>query len=91
VNAVLKQLQTEHAALLEFARAVRALEITLAHPEATAADEQKAEARYDIALSAVLPLLDAKAQIGYLCSIPTEAAAIGAALDGESLEQGEPV
>lgn len=87
MNAAHTQLQTEHAALLEFARAVLALESTLGHPEATAADENAAEARYTAALTAVVPLIYPQTQP---VAIPAEAAAIGAALDSESLEQGEP-
>lgn len=78
----------ERDVLLEFARAVRSLESTLGHPEASAADENAAEARYTTALKAVVPLL--YPQIATAVAVPAEAAVIGAQLDAESIEQGEP-
>lgn len=42
-----------YVVLLEFYRATVAMNNTLGHPEATAADENRAEARFDAALAAV--------------------------------------
>ena len=44
-------LQERYAVLLEFYRATVAMNNTFGHPEATAADEKRAEERFDAALA----------------------------------------
>lgn len=82
-----RQVLAERNVLLEFTRATLELNSTIGHPEATVEDERRAEARYDAALPAARALAY---PVPAAISLPDEARAIGAALDCDSLEQGEP-
>lgn len=83
-----RELMTERTVLLEFTRATLELSSTMGHPEATAEDERKAEARYDAALPAARALISFAPPAP--CALPAEAIALGTTLDSESLDQGEP-
>lgn len=82
------RLQAERDALLEFARATLGVTGTLGHPEATAEDERRAEARFEASLPAARSL--AYPRLYDAINLPAQAAEAGAALDPDSLEQGEP-
>lgn len=83
-----RKVLAERDVLLEFARAALELSATLGHPDATAEDERRAEERYDAALPAVRALAFPSSPVPV--RLPAEAHFIGACLDCESLEQGEP-